>query len=101
MEVVDSISIGAFFIVGQNIFQTAPDNSVGVTKLYWIQLSLQTEGITDIRKLKQSSLYHLEKDLSNSTKLIRFTPSDDTGRVVSSVFICPHKDSKFVCHEYR
>ena len=43
MEVVDSIPIGAFFIVGQNILQTAPDNSVGVSKLYWIQLSLQTE----------------------------------------------------------
>ena len=25
-------------------------------------------------------LYHLEKDLNNKTKLIRFTPSDDTGR---------------------
>ena len=34
MEVVDSIPIGAFFIVGQNILQTAPDNLVGVSKLH-------------------------------------------------------------------
>ena len=47
-----------------------------------------------MRRLKQSPLYHLQKDLNNNTKLIRFTPSDDTGRVVSvSVFICAQKIS--------
>ena len=78
---------------------------MGVGKLYWIQSSLRTEGIkryTDIRKLRHSPLYHFEKDLSNNTKLIRFAPCDDTGRVVSvSVFICAHKDFKFVFHEYH
>ena len=35
-------------------------------------------------------LYHLEKDLNNRTRFIRFGLSDDNGRVVSaSVFTCP------------
>ena len=34
-------------------------------------------------------LHHLEKNLNNKTKLIKFTSADDTGRVVSvSVFTC-------------